>query len=509
MEEVEEVVEEEKEFKNTTDVKEEMEEVMEVEIADPLGLDDEESRLVNEANGSNPATLGETVIEARGVEIQENRKQVEEDKVDTASVYVIEPDICSNEPIRPLVDPKLDKSQAKGGRQIVISLEQSQASREVVVEEEEQVVREERAEGIDKVKVDEGMRDQTKYLEPDKKKKEQIIGEDLKNNSTVKRTSTAHRFNKIKTKEIAKYNINATLEKSISKKHSLSLSLRKAVLEKLEKQKELLALREAQKRKSEAKKVVDVVDTDLVEVPRKIATEIRIEDESVSDQQTNTKSDAVDVVAKASVEPKVDLKSLIKSLVTTKTPDSETIKKIVSKTRLDLRNQEEMGGNEKRKKAEMEKENSKAEGGDVKRKCRYCKDNEGWGEVIGCDFCSSFFHPGCLNLGPPELKLVLALSHWKCPECIKGSKEVSSSTKDTSLQGEENISLVQNLKRRAEMVRVEVKVARMKLNMGQERGEKEGVWKTKGAVKEKGEERPEVEEKGRDGVQEQVRRKTW
>ena len=77
------------------------------------------------------------------------------------------------------------------------------------------------------------------------------------------------------------------------------------------------------------------------------------------------------------------------------------------------------------------------------------------------------------------------------------------------MQGEENISLVQNLKRRAEMVRVEVKVARMKLNMGQERGEKEGVWKTKDAVKEKGEERPEVEEKGRDGVQEQVRRKTW
>ena len=33
--------------------------------------------------------------------------------------------------------------------------------------------------------------------------------------------------------------------------------------------------------------------------------------------------------------------------------------------------------------------------------------------------------------------------------------------------------------------------------------------KTKDAVKEKEEERPEVEEKGRDGVQEQVRRKTW
>ena len=318
------------------------------------------------------------------------------------------------------------------------------------------------------------------------------------------------------TKEISKYRVSTALEKSISKKHSLSLSLRKAVLEKLEKQKELLALREAaeKKKKSESRNLVDVqevgsITKDGSSIQGSNENPNRKDEQNVSKTHTvNQQSDLVEVIDKTT-EAQSDLKSLIKTLVTKKTPDSETIKKIVSKTRLDLRNQEEMGGNEKRKKAEMEKERSKAKGGDVKRKCRYCKDNEGWGEVIGCDFCSSFFHPGCLNLGPPELKLVLALSHWKCPECIKGSKEVSSSTKDTSLQGEENVSLVQNLKRRAEMVRVEVKVARMKLNMGQERGEKEGVWKTKDAVKEKGEERPEVEEKGRDGVQEQVRRKTW
>ena len=92
-------------------------------------------------------------------------------------------------------------------------------------------------------------------------------------------------------------------------------------------------------------------------------------------------------------EAQSDLKSLIKTLVTKKTPDSETIKKIVSKTRLDLKNREEAKEIEK-KKVEMTKEEekskveltnreekSKSKEAEVK-KCRYCKDNNGWGEVI-------------------------------------------------------------------------------------------------------------------------------
>ena len=81
--------------------------------------------------------------------------------------------------------------------------------------------------------------------ESEKTTKEELVGDELKSG---RRLNKSHRFNKIKTKEISKYNLSSRLEKSISKKHSLSLSLRKAVLEKLEKQKELLALREAQKR---------------------------------------------------------------------------------------------------------------------------------------------------------------------------------------------------------------------------------------------------------------------
>ena len=85
--------------------------------------------------------------------------------------------------------------------------------------------------------------------------------------------------------------------------------------------------------------------------------------------------------------------------------------------------------------------------------------------MIGCDFCPSSYHPGCLNLGPPELKLVLALSHWKCPECIGGTNSVAvPSTK--SLPGSENVSATPvNLKRRAELARVEVKVAKLQLSM--------------------------------------------
>ena len=81
-------------------------------------------------------------------------------------------------------------------------------------------------------------------------------------------------------------------------------------------------------------------------------------------------------------EAQSDLKSLIKTLVTKKTPDSETIKKIVSKTRLDLKNREEAKEIEK-KKVDMANWEEKSNSKEVEvKKCRYCKDNNGWGEVI-------------------------------------------------------------------------------------------------------------------------------
>ena len=471
-------------------VKEEMEEVVEVEIADPLGLDGdhEASRFPNEANEHTAATLAETVIEGGRVE----------------NVTAVEILVARSAEIGPR--QQVAKSLAMGRKQVVISLEQSEASREVLVEEEEeQMDKEEKT-------VSNSMNNSSETRDKESDNREELFSEDIKSVARGKKLNKSHRFNKINTKEISKYNLSTTLEKSISKKHSLSLSLRKAVLEKLEKQKELLALREAQKRKSESEhmKVVNVTDTDLVDGPSNAGPEDlkeKIEKNSVSDLKDNKQSDAIKVITKANPEPKVDLKGLIKSLVTTKTPDSETIKKIVSKTRLDLRNREEADANEKRR-AELEK--SEEEKIDKKKKCRYCKD-DGWGEVIGCDFCSSSYHPVCLNLGPPELKLVLALSHWKCPECIKGAKEATSSTRVTSLkslQDLENISKMENLKRRAETSRVEVKVARLKLSTkekGREEEERAEKGNAKDLIEDQGEEKLEMQAKGRQGLQEQVR----
>ena len=507
---------EEKKVEHLREVKAEMDEVVEVEIADPLGLDgdQEESRFSNEAHDQTSATLAETVFEAGDVNILEKvRVGTIQHSAQLPVLAPAEVIIVSNDPIQQAdmlpaaeVEPgqQVVKSLEMGNRQVVISLEQSEASREVLVEEE--VVREEKAmaknndlivvEGTVKDKNETCMTNSTETRDKDKHTKDEHVDEGL---TRGKRLYKSHRFNKMKTKEMSKYRMSSTLEKSISKKHSLSLSLRKAVLEKLEKQKELLALREAQKRKSEQAIVVKVGATDSVEVevegPSKVGPEIEkenIEENCASDLKANKQSNVTKNITKESVEPKVDLKCLIKSLVTTKSPDSETIKKIVSRTRLDLRNREETVATEKRK---LEK---REEG---KKKCRYCKD-EGWGEVIGCDFCSSSYHPVCLDLGPPELKLVLALSHWKCPECIEGAKEAPSSTRVTSkksLQDVENISRTESLKRRAETAKVEVKVTRLKLNMK----EKEMAGKVKTTMEEK--ERLEVQEKGREGLQEQVR----
>jgi hypothetical protein len=40
-------------------------------------------------------------------------------------------------------------------------------------------------------------------------------------------------------------------------------------------------------------------------------------------------------------------------------------------------------------------------------------------DLVGCDFCTEWFHPSCLGLSQTELQLVLVLSNWKCPQCVQ------------------------------------------------------------------------------------------
>ena len=374
-------------------VKQELEDVMEVEVADPLGMDLEESpQFSNNANNEKgPATLAETIIDSKA----EHPVILERTK-DPATLFTqgqVPPKSRSSNLLEEKEPrPEMPKSQTMGQRQVVISLEQSEAGREVLVDEEEEEVEEDKRGGLI------GRAGETVVTKPPEKEKEygekesgeiviqEPLGEELNKLPAVKRT---HRFHKMKTKEISKYRVSTALEKSISKKHSLSLSLRKAVLEKLEKQKELLALREAaeKKKKSESRNLVDVqevgsITKDGSSIQGSNENPNRKDEQNVSKTHTvNQQSDLVEVIDKTS-EAQSDLKSLIKTLVTKKTPDSETIKKIVSKTRLDLKNREEAKEIEK-KKVDMANWEEKSNSKEVEvKKCRYCKDNNGWGEVI-------------------------------------------------------------------------------------------------------------------------------
>ena len=374
-------------------VKQELEDVMEVEVADPLGMDLEESpQFSNNANNEKgPATLAETIIDSKA----EHPVILERTK-DPATLFTqgqVPPKSRSSNLLEEKEPrPEMPKSQTMGQRQVVISLEQSEAGREVLLDEEKEVVEEDKRGGLI------GRAGETVVTKPPEKEKEygekesgeiviqEPLGEELNKLPAVKRT---HRFHKMKTKEISKYRVSTALEKSISKKHSLSLSLRKAVLEKLEKQKELLALRAAaeKKKKSESRNLVDVqevgsITKDGSSIQGSNENPNRKDEQNVSKTHTvNQQSDLVEVIDKTS-EAQSDLKSLIKTLVTKKTPDSETIKKIVSKTRLDLKNREEAKEIEK-KKVDMANWEEKSNSKEVEvKKCRYCKDNNGWGEVI-------------------------------------------------------------------------------------------------------------------------------
>ena len=139
----------------------------------------------------------------------------------------------------------------------------------------------------------------------------------------------------------------------------------------------------------------------------------------------------------------VELKSLIGALVTSKTPDRDIIKKIVSRTRagLKLKDGDVVGDDMRATRASKPDENNPTNNvlNQVVKKEIVAEENEedsstknvalpvlycycrspSSKDLIGCDFCSEWYHPACLQLGPTELQMVLALSNWKCPECIK------------------------------------------------------------------------------------------
>jgi hypothetical protein len=157
------------------------------------------------------------------------------------------------------------------------------------------------------------------------------------------------------------------------------------------------------------------------------------------------------------------LKSLIGALLTSRTPDQDIIKKIVSKTRARKANstnhkkalghqiekdhgetnyetktkkvelnkpttrgvkvREQINKENLVKKAEkfVEKVAAKVQKATEPRKAVYCycRSSARSSELIGCDYCTEWFHPACLGMGAAEARLATSISTWMCPECMK------------------------------------------------------------------------------------------
>eukprot|EP00092_Neocalanus_flemingeri_P022285 GFUD01024165.1.p1 GENE.GFUD01024165.1~~GFUD01024165.1.p1 ORF type:complete len:919 (-),score=261.07 GFUD01024165.1:38-2794(-) len=129
-------------------------------------------------------------------------------------------------------------------------------------------------------------------------------------------------------------------------------------------------------------------------------------------------------------DTKDELRSLIGALVSKKTPDREVIRKIVTKTRSNLTEIEApVVSYRKTQRIDVDKsEESKNTGQILYCYCRSPISKN----LIGCDFCPEWFHPKCLGLSKYELKMVLSLSNWKCPECIKTTDRDKKSVKAPS-----------------------------------------------------------------------------
>merc|ERR1719318_1115289 len=129
------------------------------------------------------------------------------------------------------------------------------------------------------------------------------------------------------------------------------------------------------------------------------------EDHSSYTKKEDPKDDHANYTKKADKsDTKDELKSLIGALVSKRTPDKKVISKIVTKTRANL--------------GDTEAPVVPTHPAQVLY-C-YCRSPVSK-NLIGCDFCPEWFHPKCLGLSKYELKMVLSLSNWKCPECIKNT----------------------------------------------------------------------------------------
>ena len=101
-------------------------------------------------------------------------------------------------------------------------------------------------------------------------------------------------------------------------------------------------------------------------------------------------------------DTKDEPKSLTGALVSERTPDKRVISEIVTKTRGNV----------------TETEAPCCSKPPVQVLYCYCHSRVSK-NLIGCYFCPEWFHPKVLGSDKYELKMVLCLSYWKCPECIK------------------------------------------------------------------------------------------
>jgi hypothetical protein len=66
----------------------------------------------------------------------------------------------------------------------------------------------------------------------------------------------------------------------------------------------------------------------------------------------------------------------------------------------------------------------------------YCQKPESI-DMIGCDFCTEWFHPTCISLDEKEIDEITNTSAWMCPECIeREAKEEADSDGDVKKKKE-------------------------------------------------------------------------
>lgn len=92
------------------------------------------------------------------------------------------------------------------------------------------------------------------------------------------------------------------------------------------------------------------------------------------------------------------------ALVSERTPDKKVFSKIVTKTRANL----------------AETEAPVVPSHPVQVLYCYCHSSVSK-NLIGCYFCPECFQLKSLCLSKYELKTVLSVSNWNCPECIKNT----------------------------------------------------------------------------------------